>query len=86
MFLIIYWGIYCGNKNDNRITKTMVKHMGWKSNEKALGKKFRSLQGDERIVRVINNFHATSLHQAAGPFVLNIKEQSEVVYWFLKYE
>lgn len=67
------------------INQAMVKHMGWNSNEEALGKKFRSLQGDERVVGVINNFNATSLHQPAGPFVLNIKEQPGSVYWFLKY-
>ncbi len=52
----------------------MVKHMGWESNEAAIGKKFRSLNGEERIIGVINDFHATSLHEASGPFVLNMKE------------
>jgi putative ABC transport system permease protein len=67
------------------INEAMVKHMGWKSNQEAIGKKFSSLQGEERVIGVFNNFNATSLHQPAGPFVLNIKETPGVVYWFLKY-
>ena len=56
------------------INESMVKHVGWKSNEEAIGKKFRSLQGEERVIGVIADFNATSLHESAGPFVLNIKE------------
>ncbi len=67
------------------INEAMVHHMGWKSNREALGKKFRSLQGEERVIGVFNNFNATSLHQPAGPFVLNIKETPGAVRWFLKY-
>lgn len=67
------------------INEAMVHHMGWKSNEEAIGKKFRSLQGEERVVGVMSDFNVTSLHQPAGPFVLNIKEQPGVVHWFLKY-
>jgi len=67
------------------INEAMVKHLGWESNEAALGKKFRSLQGDERVIGVIKNFNVNSLHEASGPFVLNIKENPRVVLFFLKY-
>jgi putative ABC transport system permease protein len=67
------------------INEAMVKHLGWESNEAAIGKKFRSLQGEERIIGVIENFNVTSLHEASGPFVLNIKETPNVVRFFLKY-
>ncbi|MCD4725987.1 MAG: ABC transporter permease [Bacteroidales bacterium] len=67
------------------INEAMVKHMGWRSNEDAIGKKFRSLNGEERVIGVINNFHVTSLHAAAGPFVLNMKEKPREITWFLKY-
>lgn len=67
------------------VNEAMVRHMGWESNEAALGKKFRSLSGDERIIGVFEDFHATSLHKSAGPFVLNIKERPGEVMFFLKY-
>ena len=67
------------------INEAMVRHVGWKSNEEAIGKKFRSLQGDERVIGVISNFNATSLHEASGPFVINMKETPGAIYFFRKY-
>lgn len=67
------------------INESMVKHMGWKNPQEALGKKFKSLRGDERVIGVFNDFHQTSLHEASGPFVLNIKEVPGEIQWFLKY-
>ena len=67
------------------INESMVKHMGWASNEEALGKKFRSLNGEERVIGVINDFHVTSLHEPTGPFVINMKENPGEIIWFLKY-
>ena len=67
------------------INEAMVRHVGWKSNEEAIGKKFRSLQGDERVIGVIANFNATSLHEASGPFVINMKETPGAIYFFRKY-
>jgi len=67
------------------INEAMVRHMGWGSSVDALGKKFRSLNGEERVIGVINDFHVTSLHEAVGPFVLNMKENPGEIRWFLKY-
>lgn len=67
------------------INESMVRHMGWSSPEEALGRKFVSLNGEERVIGVFNNFHPTSLHEATGPFVLNMKEIPGEVMWFLKY-
>ena len=67
------------------INEAMVKHLGWGSNEEALGKKFKSLHGEERVIGVTNNFNVTSLYEQAGPFVLNIKEKPGEVMWFLKF-
>jgi len=67
------------------INEAMVRHVGWKSNEVAIGKKFRSLQGDERVIGVIANFNATSLHEPAGPFVINMKETPGAIYFFRKF-
>ncbi|MCF8228788.1 MAG: ABC transporter permease [Bacteroidales bacterium] len=67
------------------INEAMVRHMGWENPEASLGKKFKSLQGDERVIGVTNNFNATSLHEAAGPFVLNMKETPGAIMFFTKY-
>jgi putative ABC transport system permease protein len=67
------------------INESMVKHLGWKSNEAALGKKFRSLNGNEKVIGVFKDFQATSLHESTGPFVLNMKENPWEVNYFLNY-
>ncbi len=67
------------------INEAMVKHLGWENNEGAIGKKFRSLEGDEKVIGVINDFHATSLHRSSGPFVINMKESPGSIAWFLNY-
>jgi putative ABC transport system permease protein len=67
------------------INEAMVRHMGWESNEDALGKKFRSLNGEERVIGVLRDFNVTSLHEVSGPFVLNMKENPPEIRWFLKY-
>lgn len=67
------------------VNEALVKHMGWSSNEEALGKKFRSLSGDENIVGVFRDFQPTSFHEPGGPFVLNMKEKQGEINFFLKY-
>jgi len=67
------------------ISESMVDHLGWESNEAALGKKFRSLQGEERVIGVFSDFQATSLHEKAGPFVLNMKEAPSMIDYFTNY-
>ncbi|NOU45514.1 MAG: FtsX-like permease family protein [Bacteroidales bacterium] len=67
------------------INEAMVKYMGWGSNENAIGKKFKSLGGEERVIGVFKDFNATSLHTAASPFVLNIKEDDRARFFFLKF-
>ncbi|WP_367327842.1 ABC transporter permease [Lentimicrobium sp.] len=57
------------------INEAMVKHLGWKSNEEALGKRFHSRIGKEKVVGVFRSFNASSLHSKAGPLVLNVKEE-----------
>lgn len=67
------------------INEAMVKHMGWQDPQDALGKKFRSLQGEERIIGVFKDFHQKSLHESTSPFILNMKETPGAIKWFLKY-
>lgn len=67
------------------VNEALVRHMGWSSNEEALGKKFRSLSGDENIVGVFEDFQPTSFHEPGGPFVLNMKEKPGEINFFTKY-
>ncbi len=67
------------------INEAMVRHLGWGSPENALGKKLKSLNGEERVIGVTNNFNVTSLHEAAGPFVINMKEEQREILFFLTY-
>jgi putative ABC transport system permease protein len=67
------------------VNEALVRHMGWSSNEEALGKKFRSLSGDENIIGVFKDFQPTSFHEPSGPFVLNMKERPGEINFFTKY-
>lgn len=67
------------------INEDMVKHLGWKSPQDALGKKFNSLSGHEKVVGVYRNFNVKSMHSAISPFVLNLKEDVRQKYAFTKY-
>jgi putative ABC transport system permease protein len=67
------------------INEAMVSHMGWKSNEEALGKRFNSLSGKEKVIGIFKNFNANSLHEKAGPMVLNMKEDQWQINYFTDY-
>ncbi|MBN3034907.1 MAG: ABC transporter permease [Bacteroidales bacterium] len=67
------------------INESMVKYLGWNTPEEAIGKKLKSLNGDERVIGVFRDFHPTSLHETSGPFVINMKELPGEVIWFLKF-
>lgn len=67
------------------VNEAMVKHLGWRSNEEALGERFRSLNGEEKIIGVFKDFQATSLREPSGPFVLNMKERPSHILFFLRY-
>jgi putative ABC transport system permease protein len=67
------------------VNESLVKHMGWTSNEEALGRKFRSLSGDENIIGVFQDFQPTSFRESGGPFILNMKEKPGEINFFMKY-
>jgi putative ABC transport system permease protein len=67
------------------VNESMVRHMGWKSNEEALGKKFRSLSGNEKIVGVFRDFQPTSFREPGGPFYLNLKEREGEIRFFRRF-
>jgi putative ABC transport system permease protein len=53
------------------VNETLVKQMGWTSNEAALGKKFNT-RPNARIVGVVKDFNFTSRHQPIRPLVLEL--------------
>jgi len=67
------------------VNESLVKYMGWSSSEEALGKKFRSLSGDENIIGVFRDFQPTSFRETTGPFILNMKENQGEINFFMKY-
>lgn len=56
------------------INESMVKYLKWGKNENAIGKQFSSLNKEEKVIGVFKDFNVKSLHNAKGPFVLNMKE------------
>ena len=64
------------------VNEAMVDYMGWDSNKDAIGKKFHSLRGQERVVGVFKNFNVKSLHSEQTPFVLNMKEDERIINYF----
>ncbi|MCF8230556.1 MAG: FtsX-like permease family protein [Bacteroidales bacterium] len=64
------------------INEAMVEYMGWPDNQSAIGKKFHSLRGQERVVGVFKNFNVKSLHSQRKPFVLNMKENDWEIRYF----
>ncbi|MCD4773786.1 MAG: ABC transporter permease [Bacteroidales bacterium] len=77
------------NKTDGEngilINEALVEYLGWESNEQALGKAFNTYNGKEKVIGVTNNFHATSLHEKVGPFVLEMKDHPYEIHFFMKY-
>lgn len=63
------------------INEAMVKHLGWGSPEKALGKQFFTPHGKERVIGVVKDFNFVSLKEPVGPFVLDIPHKNGKLYW-----
>jgi putative ABC transport system permease protein len=72
------------NNDENEaviINQAMVKHLGWKTPQEAIGKSFKSARGNERVVGVVENFHFTSLHNEVTPFVFDIGQDYEKIVY-----
>ncbi|MCX6235082.1 MAG: ABC transporter permease [Bacteroidetes bacterium] len=67
------------------INESMVKYLGWKSNSDAIGKRFKSFNGDEKVIGVFKDFHAGSLHYPISPLVLNLKEDDWEINYYTRY-
>jgi putative ABC transport system permease protein len=54
------------------INEAMVRSLGWKSPEQALGKEFKSFAGNERVIGVVKNFNYVSLQEPIGPYFFDM--------------
>ena len=59
------------------VNETMVKNMGW-TNEEAIGKKFQSEYGDERVIGIFRDIHVLSLHNPVNNFIIDMYTKPEV--------
>lgn len=59
------------------INETMVKNMGW-TNENAIGKKVKSLDGDERVIGIVKDFHPMSFRTPLNNFIIDMFRRPQV--------
>jgi putative ABC transport system permease protein len=65
------------------INEAMVKHLGWRSPEAAVG---RLLAPNAKVVGVVRDFHYATLRQPVGPFVLHrLHDRPEMLDFFGRY-
>ncbi|MBP6977950.1 MAG: ABC transporter permease, partial [Lentimicrobiaceae bacterium] len=58
------------------INEAMVKYLNWGDNEDAIGKKFRTFLGREKVIGVFKDFQTSSLHSGSTPFVLSMDKRA----------
>ncbi len=63
------------------INEAMVKHLGWGEPHNALGKQFFTPSGHERVIGVAKDFNFVSLKETVGPFVLDLADKRNKIYW-----
>lgn len=66
------------------VNESLVKAMGWKSNEDAIGKQFDDNPG-HRIIGVVSDFNFTSRHSQVRPLVLDLVMHPASFSVFIKY-
>lgn len=66
------------------VNESLVKAMGWKSNEDAIGKQFDD-NPDHRIIGVVKDFNFTSRHTQVRPLVLDLVMHPASFSVFIKY-
>lgn len=59
------------------INETMVRNMGW-TLENAIGKRVKSIDGDERVIGVVRDFNAMSLHNPLNNFIIDMFRRPQV--------
>ncbi|MFN8254232.1 MAG: FtsX-like permease family protein [Bacteroidales bacterium] len=67
------------------VNEEMVKYLNLSKNEEILGKKFKTMQGFEKVVGVFSNINTTSLHTQVEPFVIKMSKDSLLRIYDSKY-
>lgn len=63
------------------VNEEIVKEMGWKSPQDAIGKRFNSIHGYEKVIGVAKNFNGDPLNEQMGPFVLDLPHLNDKDFW-----
>ena len=63
------------------INEAMVKHLGWGTPEKAIGKRFDTPGGSEKVIGVVKDFNFVSVANNIGPFVLDLPHRNHGFFW-----
>lgn len=66
------------------VNETLVKQMGWGSNEAAVGKKFGT-RPNRTIIGVVKDFNFASRHQSIRPLVMDLNLNGKAFEIFMKY-
>ncbi|HEY0741500.1 MAG TPA: ABC transporter permease [Chryseosolibacter sp.] len=66
------------------VNESLVKSMGWKTNEEAIGKQFDD-NPDHKIIGVVKDFNFTSRHSQVRPLVLDLVMHPASFSVFIKY-
>jgi putative ABC transport system permease protein len=66
------------------INESMVRHLGWSSNEAAVGKAF-GFEGRGKVVGVVKDFNFANKRQPIAPLVLDLNVAPSAFNLFLKY-
>ncbi|MEZ5039305.1 MAG: FtsX-like permease family protein [Saprospiraceae bacterium] len=68
------------------VNETLVKQMGWESPAAAIGKQFATPGADNaRIIGVMKDFNAASLHQPITPFAFDLPNNENQNNFFTRY-
>ncbi|RYZ78232.1 MAG: FtsX-like permease family protein, partial [Moraxellaceae bacterium] len=67
------------------INEAMVKKLGWGAPENALGKRFDTPMGNEKVIGVVKDFNFLSLENPIGPFVLDLPNKGQGEGFWRKY-
>ncbi len=63
------------------INEAMVKHLGWGTPENAIGKRFDTPSGSEKVIGVVKDFNFVSVANTIGPFVLDLPHRKHSFFW-----
>lgn len=63
------------------INEAMVKHLGWGTPENAIGKRFDTPGGSEKVIGVVKDFNFVSVANNIGPFVLDLPHRNHGFFW-----